>query len=95
MTRSECLDAAKAAVTGERERQYGNPEDNFQMIADLWTVLLRDKLTDFLTAKDVAEMMIQFKLARARGGEFKLDNYVDIAGYAACAAEIVSKAETE
>ena len=92
MTRSECLDAAKAAVTGERERQYGNPEDNFKMIADLWTVLLRDKLTDFLTAKDVAEMMIQFKIARARGGEFKLDNYVDI-GYAACAAEIVSKTE--
>ena len=36
---------------------------------------------------DAANMMILLKVARA-AGRYKCDNYVDIAGYAACAAEI-------
>ena len=36
-TRAEILDAAKKIVTGDREKQYGSPEDNFGVIARLWS----------------------------------------------------------
>lgn len=39
-----------------------------------------------LEAEDVAIMMILLKIARIQTGTFKPDNYIDIAGYAACAA---------
>ena len=41
-----------------------------------------------LEAEDVAIMMILLKIARIQTGTFKPDNYIDIAGYAACAAEV-------
>ena len=40
MTRAEVLDAAKACVCQNREQEYGSPENNFAMIADLWSVYL-------------------------------------------------------
>lgn len=38
MTRSETLDKAKACVCGQRENEYGSPEDNFTAIAGFWSV---------------------------------------------------------
>ncbi len=87
MTREETLKKACEIVMGEREGQYGSPENNFRKIADLWGVYL-NKL---LSADDVANMMILLKLARASNGQYHEDNYVDICGYAACANEIVGK----
>ena len=43
MTRSEILDAARSIVTGEREKQYGKPEDNFATIGKLWEIYLRGR----------------------------------------------------
>lgn len=83
MKRAEILDAAKKCVCGEREADYGTPESNFARIAKLWNAY-----TDHLyTAKDVAVMMALLKVARIRGGH-KDDNFVDLAGYAACAGEL-------
>ena len=50
MTRAETLDRAKQCVCGQRENEYGSPEDNFRSIAALWSVY---KNTDF-TATDGA-----------------------------------------
>lgn len=36
MTRAELLDAAKKCVCGDREQDYGSPEDNFKTIAAFW-----------------------------------------------------------
>lgn len=83
MKRAEILDAARACVCGERELDYGKPEDNFERIAKLWNAY-RD---DSFTPKDVAIMMALLKVARIRGGH-KDDNFVDLAGYAACAGEL-------
>lgn len=82
--RAEILDTAKRIVTGDREQQYGSPEDNFTTIAGFWTTYLRHDIT----ADDVAMMMVLLKVARIQSGQVKADNYVDLAGYAACAAEI-------
>lgn len=53
------------------------------MIAALWTAYTG---TD-VTPKDVAMMMALLKIARAKAGS-KPDTYIDLAGYAACGAEI-------
>ena len=87
MTRSETLDKAKACVCGQRENEYGSPEDNFTAIAGFWSVY---KGVEF-TANDVAMMMALLKIARIRTGTATDDSYVDLAGYAACGAEINSK----
>lgn len=72
MNRSETLDKAKACVCGQRENEYGSPEDNFAAIAGFWSVY---KGVEF-TANDT--------------GTATDDSYVDLAGYAACGAEINS-----
>lgn len=85
--REEILTLANKAVNGEREQTYGSPERSFQRIAQFWTAYLhRDHIP--LNELDVAKMMILFKLARTQEEKEHLDNWVDIAGYAACAGEI-------
>lgn len=85
--REAVLAKAKAAVCGERDEQYGTPEDNFETIAQYWSLYLGIELE----ALDVANMMILLKLARLGSGAPTLDSFVDIAGYAACGAEIADK----
>lgn len=83
MNRAEILEAAKACVCGEREQDYGSPENSFGLIAQLWTVYMNTRFT----SKDVAMMMALLKVARIKNGD-KADSFVDLAGYAACAGEI-------
>ena len=40
MTRKDVLDAAEKCVCGDREQDYGTPEDSFQVIANLWAAIL-------------------------------------------------------
>lgn len=94
MTREEILNAAKACVCGDREQDYGHPENSFAVIADLWNVYINARryfkgfVGDILDAKDVAAMMILFKVAREATGRGKADNWIDAAGYAACGGEV-------
>ena len=92
MTRSEILDKAKEIVNGQREQDYGPVENNFQLIADLWTIYL-SKHKGLISAKDVAVMMCLFKIARIATGVGTMDSYVDLCGYAACGGEISSSKE--
>ena len=86
MTRKEVLEQAEKCVNGSREEDYGSPEHNFDRIAKMWNAYLGDNIVD---AHDVAMMLSLLKIARARSGR-KMDNYIDLAGYAACAGEIVA-----
>ena len=93
MTRKETLDAAMQAVCTNRENQYGPPEDTFAVIAEYWEVYLRTKCVGIgsdvcLCADDVAAMMALLKMGRITCGRTHDDNFVDLAGYAACAAEL-------
>ena len=101
MKRAEILEAARKCVCGEREQDYGTPEDNFQTIAELWNAYLRRRILkiyhhaeglpfDFdnvISPADVAVMMALLKVARISYGNAP-DNFVDLAGYAACAGEL-------
>lgn len=97
VTREALLEMACRIVSGDRDKQYGSPEDSFWVIAHYWTVYLQQvgHLPEHreLTAEDTAIMMILLKVAR-QAGRGKLDNWVDIAGYAACGAEITARACT-
>lgn len=86
-TRKEILKQATDAVCTDREGQYGSPEDNFRRIADLWTTYCGGYPFE---PKDVAMMMSLLKIARIATGKHKDDNYIDLAGYAACGAELDS-----
>ena len=40
MNRKEILEAATKCVGGDREQDYGSPENNFQTIGNLWSDFL-------------------------------------------------------
>lgn len=84
MKREEVLKQAEICVCGKRQQDYGNPEDNFGLIADLWSAYSGQKYTSV----DVAMMMALLKMARIKSGTGTDDSFVDLAGYAACAGEI-------
>lgn len=84
MTREEILDTAKTMVCGKRTTDYGTPENNFKIIADLWSAYKGVKFDE----KDVAMMMALLKIARIKSGNATNDSFVDLAGYAACGGEI-------
>ena len=83
MTRSECLDAARACINTDRQNDYGSPENNFATIASLWS----SYLDHAIKPHDVAAMLALLKIARIRTSPGKADNWVDLAGYAACGVE--------
>lgn len=87
MTRKDILDRALECVNGDRQNDYGTPEHNFALIAELWSAYLAS-LPHEVTPKDVAAMLVLLKVARIASGKKKDDNWVDIAGYAACGGEI-------
>ena len=89
MTREDTLKMAAACVGGRREEDYGSPENNFRTIADLWTAYKRHPFTPV----DVAMMMALLKIARISTGTATEDSFVDLAGYAACGAEIATKSD--
>ena len=90
-SRRDILRCAEKCVCGHREHDYGTPESNFQLIADLWNDYLFPKLKEnknVISAMDVAMMMALMKVSRIRNGGGSGDSFVDLAGYAACGGEI-------
>lgn len=90
MTRDEVLERAREAVSGDREQDYGSPETNFLRIANFWNTYLAGRLGAVLYPKDVAAMLALLKVARIASGHAKEDNWIDLAGYAACGGELES-----
>lgn len=101
MKRKEILESAMCCVCGDREQDYGTPERNFELIAELWTAYLKAKCLSpeadiYINGEDIATMMCLFKIARIATGRGKADSFIDLAGYAACAGELATEeAETE
>lgn len=95
MTRKDVLDSALKCVNGDRDRSYGNPEDSFFTIAMFWNYYIFAKSGEnvSLNSKDVAAMLALLKIARISGGVYKADNWIDLAGYAACGGEVESTDE--
>lgn len=84
MNREDVLKEALKIVMGARNEKYGSPEDCFNAIAGMWGSYLGIPIS----TTDVAMLMVLLKVARSKNSPGYVDNYVDIAGYAACAGEL-------
>ena len=86
--RVELLRQAAEIISGERNKQYGDPGVNFARTAKIWSVIMG---VDF-TEEDVAMMMVGLKVARYanKGAGVQADTWRDIAGYAGCGFEVGS-----
>ncbi len=99
MLRPEILKITHQCVCGEREDDYGTPENNFDLIGKMWTLYLKAAHPDLqsvmpndgISALDVSMMMSLLKVARIATGRPKADNFIDLAGYAACGGEIATE----
>lgn len=91
--RIQVLREAAEIISGDRDKQYGGPEENFARIAKIWSVILGTEITE----EDVAMMMVGLKVARyASKSGFQPDTWRDIAGYAGCGFEVgASKDESK
>lgn len=78
---------AAELVHGDRDATYGPPSVNFGRIADALNAVYGPRLNEPFTASDVAVIQIIVKLSR-QAHSHKRDNWLDIAGYAACGAEV-------
>lgn len=104
-SRRDILRCAEKCVCGHREQDYGSPESNFQLIADLWNGYLGtkyrypddDKPINISPLKplDVSMMMALLKIARIKNGGGSGDSFVDLAGYAACGGEIWAEKKSQ
>jgi hypothetical protein len=81
----DILDTAARITRGDRNASYGPPDQDFRRTAGMWSALFQAKLQDGVTfePRDVAMAMILLKCSR-ESHQRKLDNWVDIAGYARC-----------
>ena len=95
MNRGEILDAVKKTICQDRQDVHGNPEDTHALIAHYWNTYLHallDLQADVcLSPRNVAEMMVLFKIARNQMNPTHVDNLHDLIGYAAIAAELTDR----
>lgn len=86
LPRVDLLRQAASIISGDRDVQYGGPEDNFDRIAKIWSVILGISIS----REDVSMMMVGLKVARYANKDsgFQPDTWRDIAGYAGCGYEV-------
>lgn len=93
--RQEFLETVRNFVCKDRNVTHGDAEDNFRVISQLWNVYLHNSkcepASQDLNSVDVAIMMCLFKTARLMANPKNMENWHDLAGYAACGGGIVMK----
>ena len=88
-TATDALLTALQLVTFNRRDTHGEMDAVFSRVADMWTAYLdkRNLDTTPLEPSEICDMMELLKIARRQSGAFNPDDYIDGAGYAACALE--------
>jgi hypothetical protein len=87
--RAELLAEAERIISNDRNKSYGEPDEDFQRIAGIASAMgfridagggeIRE-----LRGSDVATFMIALKLSRLMWSPGHRDSWLDIAGYAGC-----------
>ena len=67
-------------IMQERHQDYGDYQENFALLAELFSIVLFDKIRVALTPEDVGHVMMALKLYRCTK-RFKADSYDDLAIY--------------
>jgi hypothetical protein len=97
--RATLLQDAERVITQDRNKNYGEPDEDFRRIAQIASGMgfrmdtgggeLRE-----LQGADVSLFMIALKVSRLVWSPEHRDSWMDIAGYAACGFETASLAKT-
>lgn len=86
MKRDDILARAANLVSGDRQEQHGEWEDNARIMSGLWAAYLDGQP---VKPRDVAPMMALLKIARQRySPSDDNDNAVDACGYLALGGEL-------
>ena len=88
MPSAEALLGHAADLVNRRRREYGEPLELFECVAIRWSQVLGAKVTP----AHVIVCLIDLKVARLSHDPRHLDSIIDVAGYAACLAEVLSDA---
>lgn len=92
--RKAFLEEVIKTVCADRNITHGDAEDNFRTIGELWTTYLNARRgASAITSADVAAMMCLFKVARITANPANRDNWLDLAGYAACGAGVMKQTD--
>ena len=67
-------------IMQERHQDYGDYQENFALLAELFSIVLFDKIKAALTPEDVGHVMMALKLYRCTK-KYKADSYDDLAIY--------------
>ena len=77
-------------VINDREKDYGNYQENFVMLAEMFTIILAGNLRKRIKPHQVGQLMMALKLYRSTKN-FKADNYLDMSVYNKMTREIHKK----
>lgn len=88
-TAHDITDRATMLVGGDRQAQHGPKLENMTKIAAMWNAWFIVRKPGPINAHDVAVLNAMQKFARTQSGEFNVDDYVDAAGYAGIAGEVM------
>jgi Domain of unknown function (DUF6378) len=90
--RVDILTEAANLIVGQRQTDYGTPQENFKRIADFVNILIKKNLETNtpVSPRQTADLMVLLKVARTINSPTR-DSYVDIAGYAGIAGELAAE----
>lgn len=94
---SKLLLEADRIVNSDRQRTYGHPITHHTATAAMWSAYLtrvNDEHEVIVRPQDVSILMVLDKASRIGGGD-KVDNAIDIAGYAQVHAKVRARQETD
>ena len=94
---SQLLKEADRIVNSDRQRTYGHPITHHTATAAMWSAYLtrvNDEHDVIVRPQDVSILMVLDKASRIGGGD-KVDNALDIAGYAQVHAKVRARQESD
>ena len=77
-------------IIDERQKDYGNYQENFIMLAEMFTIILAGSLKKRIKPHQVGQLMMGLKLYRSTKN-FKADNYTDLSIYGKMTKEVHKK----
>ena len=77
-------------IVDERQKDYGDYQNNFIMLAEMFTIILASNLRKRIKPHQVGQLMMGLKLYRSTKN-FKADNYTDLSIYNKMTREIHKK----
>lgn len=90
MTTINLEEQIKQKLREQKDKEYGNYEENFHILSMLWSVILKNKLKEDIKPHEVANCMVMLKLMRV-AENYKQDSYLDASIYLDMAKQLHKK----